>query len=284
MKHINRKHKLITGAFVSGMIALAVGTVFLLGDGASLFRGQSRYFAVFKNTAGLGVGAPVKMGGVEIGSVEQIGIDQEGTEPRIRLTLAIRSPHERLIKADSLVSQETQGMLGDLMLNVSSGTPSSPVLAPLGTLGTKERLDVSALVDQSTGIIRNVNQTTEKLDAFMGSLPDAETMKGVANDFRASTRELSAMLALLNSKDGALRSLAEPVNAARIKRTLESLESAADKFESVAAKIDGGKGTLGALVNDAALYDDMRQLLGRANRSKAAKFVIRQVLDDDAAP
>src|SRR5437763_849510 len=122
MKHINRKHKLVTGAFVLGMIAIATAVVFLLGDGASLFRGQTRYFAVFKNTAGLSVGAPVKMGGVEIGNVEQIGIDQEGSEPRIRLTLAVRAPHERLVKVDSVVSQETQGMLGDLMINVSSGT------------------------------------------------------------------------------------------------------------------------------------------------------------------
>lgn len=33
------------------------------------------------------------------------------------------------------------------------------------------------------------------------------------------------------------------------------------------------------VLNDGVLYDDMRKLMGRANRSKAAKFIIQRILD-----
>jgi phospholipid/cholesterol/gamma-HCH transport system substrate-binding protein len=66
-----------------------------------------------------------------------------------------------------------------------------------------------------------------------------------------------------------------------LKATAENLRQTSVLARSVVAKVDSGQGTLGALVNDPSLYDDVKTLLGRANRNRAVKFLIRRTLGSD---
>jgi phospholipid/cholesterol/gamma-HCH transport system substrate-binding protein len=286
MKRASRKNKLVVGGFFVVMAAVAATAILLFSDDLNLLKTKSRFFASFKNAAGLHVGAPIKMGGVDIGSVQSVHISTAGDSPLILLSLIVYAPYNDLMKADSEASLETQGMLGDNFLNVTTGTPEAAILPAESFLPTKERTDMSTIVTQSTDIIKTVGTTTAKLDRFVDTLPDAKLMRDIAKDFHTSTQELVSMLSVLNAKDSALRVFADRGTAARVDDTLASLQRTAKHLESVAEKIDSGQGTAGALVNDAALYDDMRKLLGRANRSKAAKFIIQQVLDrpDESPP
>lgn len=284
MKRATRANKLVVGAFALGMAVVIGAATLFFGDSLSLFKRSSRYFASFKNAAGLHVGAPLKMGGVDIGSVEAIAIDTDGDTPKILLTLMIYAPHNDLIKADSELSLDTQGMLGDKFLNLSTGTADAAKLSPGDFLKTKESTEMSMVVSQSSEIIKNVAATTVKIDTFVDSLPDAAAMKTATTDFGASAQELKALLSVLNARDSAIHLMGDKVFADRLLATVGSLQRAAQHFESVAAKIDSGQGSLGALVNDPALYDDMRNLLGRANRSKTAKFIIHEMLEDPSRP
>jgi phospholipid/cholesterol/gamma-HCH transport system substrate-binding protein len=280
MKKATRKQKLAVGGFVVGMILLMVTAILFFGDDLTFFKHSSRYFAGFKNTAGLHVGAALQMGGVDVGTVEAIAIDTTGKTPRILLTLMIFSPHDKLIKADTEVSMNTQGMLGDKLLTLSTGSAAAPALPAGSFLQTRESMEMSEVVSQSVDIIATINSTAEKIDLFVDSLPSGAAMKGSTADFQASALALKSLLVSLNGKGSALRTLSDPALAVSIGVTVASLEHAAQRLDSVATKIDSGKGTIGALVNDSSLYDDMRTLMGRANRSKAAKFIIKQMLHE----
>lgn len=286
MKRASRKNKLVVGGFFVLMAAVAAVAILIFSDNLTLLKRRSRFFASFKNAAGLNVGAPIKMGGVDIGSVQSVHISTTSDSPLILLSLTVYAPYNDLMKADSVASLETQGMLGDSFLNITTGTPDAAILPAESFIPTKEKTDMSTIVTQSTDIIKTVGTTTAKLDRFVDTLPDAKLMKDIAVDFHASTRELVGLLSVLNSKDSALRLLSDRGTAQRVDDTLATLQRTAKHLESVAEKIDSGQGTAGALVNDASLYDDMRQLLGRANRSKAAKYIIQQMLDrpDEAPP
>lgn len=283
MKRASRKSKLVVGAFVVMVGLLIVAATMFFGDDLKIFKTSSRYFASFRNASGLHSGAPLKMGGVDIGTVEAIAIDAAGDSPRILLTLVIYFPHSELIKEDSEASLDTQGMLGDKFLNVTTGSASSRNLPAGSFLKTKENTELSAVVTQSTDIIKTVGQTTMKIDQFVDSFPDSKAMKSVTSDFQSSARELKELLTLMNAQNSGLRTLSDETTAKRFAAVLSSLEIASAHLESVAMKVDSGKGTLGALVNDVSLYDDMRKLMGRANRSKAAKFMIQQVLEGQDA-
>ena len=61
---------------------------------------------------------------------------------------------------------------------------------------------------------------------------------------------------------------------------IEALEAGA-RLNSILAKIDRGEGTLGLIVNDPTLYEDLKLLVGGANRSALVRGMIRSLSDDE---
>ena len=63
----------------------------------------------------------------------------------------------------------------------------------------------------------------------------------------------------------------------------EELVAAARTLNDVLGKIDEGQGTLGLLVNDPTLYEDMKVLLGGAQRSTLLRSMIRMAVEEGEA-
>ncbi len=282
MKQASRKSKFYLGAFTVLMTVLIGLAILFAGQDLTLFKSRTKYLVLFKNTTGLQAGAPLKMGGVDIGNVESIAITNDNGFPQILATLVVYSPNDLLIKTDSDAALETQGMLGDKFLNITPGSSSAERLPAGHFIKPNEKLGLSGVVAKSTDIVESVGKAMTKLDTMASALPDQKAVKDMAAEMRDSIKEMHGFLKTLNSEDSALRLLSDKATAAKMDRTINSLQSAAQHFESVAKKIDEGQGTLGSLVNDASLYDDMRTLMGRANRSKAMRFIIQETLKESA--
>jgi phospholipid/cholesterol/gamma-HCH transport system substrate-binding protein len=58
----------------------------------------------------------------------------------------------------------------------------------------------------------------------------------------------------------------------------KNMKSSTENLNSVTAKIEKGEGTVGGLISDPTVYYDLKTLMGKANRSKLLKIVIRHVL------
>jgi hypothetical protein len=56
-------------------------------------------------------------------------------------------------------------------------------------------------------------------------------------------------------------------------------------FRVISERMKNGEGTIGALFSDATLYEDLKNLVGGANRNNVLKFFVRQAVksSDDAA-
>jgi phospholipid/cholesterol/gamma-HCH transport system substrate-binding protein len=67
-----------------------------------------------------------------------------------------------------------------------------------------------------------------------------------------------------------------------LRNSLANMESATAHLDSVAKKIDAGQGTLGALVNDRSMYEDMRSILGRIDRGRIARRVFIEAADSES--
>lgn len=279
MKRASRKSKLYVGGFVVIMALLAIGALLFLGNDIAMIKSKSHFTASFKDISGLQVGAPVKMGGVDVGIIDDISILSKAGETTIVTNLTIYGPFDKMIKSDSMVSLETQGVLGDKFVMLTAGTPEAEPIKPGEPIKVNEKLELSAVVAKSVDIVASVGTTTSKLAKIADALPDQVAMKRIFSELAESIHSMRDMLTDLRSEQSMIAALSGGESAKQFNETLQKLASASSHFESVAKKIDGGQGTLGALVNDSSLYDDMRALMGRANRSKAAKLTIRKALE-----
>lgn len=272
MKVAGIRTKINLGVFVLCIAVVAAICIIIAGDEVSFFKKSQRYMAVFKNTAGLVAGAPVRMGGVEVGRVADIKVDTNAEGVIIEAELRIDSPYFEMVRKDATVSLDTQGLLGDKFVSLTAGTATEPMKVG-ETIETQEQDDLRKVVEQSKAIMETVSSTTQKIDQFAGTLPDEESMRGVGNDFAASAKSLRLLMTKLSSEDSVVSVLNTPEARKSLENTIASLESAAKHADSIARKIDSGQGTLGALINDRTLYEDIRQMLGHIDRGKIARRV-----------
>ena len=147
---------------------------------------------------GLDAGADVRLGGVHSGTVRDIVLPHKpGEKVTVVMDLA-KSTHE-IIKHDSLVTIETEGLLGNQFLAISFGSAPSSNVRDGDTLASQPPLEMAALLAKTSHILDSSQQAIQ--------------------------------------------------NATR----------ATENLNSISAKIDGGQGTAGALVNDKQLYTNLEQ-------------------------
>lgn len=107
---------LMVGLFV--LLGLATLAYLSLAVGGIELGGAKRIAlsATYDDIGGLSVRAPVRIGGVKIGEVSAIGLDEES---RPRVTLAVDSGVA--ISSDSTAAIRTAGLLGDQFISVELG-------------------------------------------------------------------------------------------------------------------------------------------------------------------
>ncbi|MDZ4224272.1 MAG: hypothetical protein U1D33_00035, partial [bacterium] len=72
----------------------------------------------------------------------------------------------------------------------------------------------------------------------------------------------------------------DKVDRERVKKAVANIEWTSENLKEISTKIRNGEGTVGALVMDPSLYNDMRALLGHANRNKLLKSLIRATIEE----
>lgn len=271
MKRAKRKTKLIVGAFVVAAGMALSAAILLMSDNLSMFKTKTTFRARFTNAEGLHVGSPVKLGGVEIGLVDGIAVDVDGETPDVRADVILMAPYEKLVRDDSALRLETQGVLGDKFLVLLPGTGAGKRLGPGMEIPVLKQTELAAVVSKSTDILESVRAVAERLEKVSAGLPSDKELASMFADFSAAAKSLRTLVA-------------DPGRAKKIDAAVASFADSAEHLASITKKVDVGTGTLGALVNDAQVYDDVRTLLGKANRSKAIRFVVKQALEGESEP
>ncbi|MCX6130426.1 MAG: MlaD family protein [Proteobacteria bacterium] len=282
MKNATMKTKMNLGVFILSVCVVIGLLVVIAGDKFSVFKRSRNFKALFDNTSGLVQGAPIRIGGVEVGRVAKIVIESRPKGLAISATLRIDSPYFELISHDASVGLDTQGLLGDKFIALNPGTATMDgALVEGAMIQTRAVEGLARVMVKTSDIVDTVSSTAQKIDTFVSGLPDRDLMKATTADFTESARAIRLLIGQLGAKDSLFSTLNDPQSQAILKRSLLSLESAAVHSDSIAKKIDSGQGTIGALVNDRTLYEDLRSILGHVDRGKIARRVFIEAATKD---
>lgn len=259
-----------------GALVLAGAAVFLAGTmwlGGRSFGRRNIGPVQFADIGNLKSSSPVKVSGVQVGKVDRILFESVG---QVRVNLALTHPVE--LKRDAAASIEAVGVLGDVEIVLHPGTDSVPL--PLGAVlqGTMAP-GVGGLVDRlgdqasavMTGVQSVVNQRLA--DDLHATLKSMQRMLDVYGDTRSGpTAEMTRLMVSLQSVSARLDSvLANP----SLTRTFEHMDSATAgldalttqlttttaRMDTLVRNINEGKGTLGQVATNPALYDQLQATL-----------------------
>jgi phospholipid/cholesterol/gamma-HCH transport system substrate-binding protein len=150
--------------------------------------------------------------------------------------------------------------------------------SPDDTLGRLGRA-----LDGLEGLVRDVRESRGLLYALLHDPAGPEILARLG---RTSER-LDATVASIQEAKGLLPSLlfdpSRTVVLDDLQATLAGLKAVTGDLQAIAARLREGEGTLGALLEDPTVYEDLSALLRGANRSLLLRSLIRSTRDAGAA-
>jgi phospholipid/cholesterol/gamma-HCH transport system substrate-binding protein len=205
------------GLFVT--VALLIGGVlaFAIGNQRSLFSSKTEYTAVFDNVSGLRPGSPVRIGGVDVGTVASVELADNG---RIEVVFGVVDDATSLVREGSIATIGNKGLLGDKLIEVTVGE-GEPL--PAGaTIPSEASPELTSYLAEAGRILGDVQGTVENLRLATEPLGDAE----FGEDIRDVAHNLSLLTKMATSEDGTVgRLLADRELADRFERTLQNTET-----------------------------------------------------------
>jgi phospholipid/cholesterol/gamma-HCH transport system substrate-binding protein len=260
------------------------------------------------NVVGLAKGSPVRVAGMQVGSVKEVQFVGE----QVDVVFDMRNDLRDRITTGSIARLGSVSLLGEGALDISPSTAGTPIpqwgYVPAG----KPPLQIGDITDQAsksvdeiTGLVRDLRagrgtagrlMTDERLyvdlQQFVASAGEVTrtiqqgrgTVGKLLNDrktadaLEASMTNLETMTRRLNAGEGSLGSLLKDDAFAR------SLNGATDNLRTLTDRLNRGEGTAGKLVTDPALYNRLNDVTSRMNdlvtKLNAGEGTMGQLLKD----
>jgi len=227
------------GGFVLVSLAVFLAIIYLLGARARYFERKYELVAEFTEVGGLIEGATVRLAGVQIGRVTGVTLSPKaGTKVRVTMTVARRF-HDR-IRRDSEARIATQGLLGDKIVEITSGSPDAPPLAPGETLTARETFEMGRMFAEGAGTLAAVNQLVSTVRAAVDRLDKS----GAVDDLGAAASSARRITNEVEKGRGWLHVLVyeEPEALRRLNAILISAEG-------LLARTESGESAVGVLLS-----------------------------------
>ena len=244
-----RIHSWAIGLFLVLGIGLFTVILFLIGNRHDIFGKHVEFYAEFSDIGGLPRGAQVRVSGIEAGEVKGIEIPTSPAS-KFRLKLQVRTNARGLIRTDSLVSIQTEGIVGDKYLFIREGTSTAPEAPDGATLRSKEPFDLGAALEKGSALL---DKSSALLDNVQGSVTDLHGRLDVALD--SVTKTVNHVDGLVTVVQPDIRKLAS--NASQITETINQIVS----------DLNAGKGPAGLLLKDEATRKQLQQTLSNAQQA-----------------
>src|SRR3989338_1156286 len=111
--------ELLAGLFFFFGIFLLVVFVIMLGGNKGLAQSKFQVIVLYRNVGGLMEGAPIRLAGVNVGTVDRIEfLDQEFDGRRVEATLNILSKYRRQLENNLRFTIQTEGILGEKLIEI----------------------------------------------------------------------------------------------------------------------------------------------------------------------
>lgn len=285
--------ELRVGILVLVGLVIAALAVMTLGGRVGAFTTKYPLYTYMPSVSGLRTGAPVRLAGVDVGSVEEVVFIDAATRDSIssRLlqaygdSLGDRSVMVRFTVEENVQEKVTRssrakigtvGLLGDKYLDLEVGDPrESPLTggdivlndAPIDYEGLIER--AAEGVEELVGSLEGTRVIVARINNGEGTLGRLINDPALYNEWVELTDRGSTLLESMGSGDGTLPAL---INDQQL---YEQLVRTTNDLQQLTTQIREGQGTLGKLVQDPALYEEIvqtvregQQLLGDIDRGE----------------
>jgi phospholipid/cholesterol/gamma-HCH transport system substrate-binding protein len=231
--------KFRVGLFVLLALATFLGGVYALGARARLFEARYTIHADFTEVGGLVEGATVRLAGVQIGRVSAVNLPpQPGGKVRVDLTIGRRFSDR--IRKNSVARIETQGLLGDRIVEITVGDASAPPVAPGEVLASRDPADFGRVIAAGAETAKNVAALADALRETADQINKSKMIEDAAS----TVNKLGRVVDQVERGRGWAHTLLyeEPIALRRVNELIATTQTLVERVEK-------GQGAAGVLVS-----------------------------------
>ena len=259
--------KLIVGIFVGGCLLLFGVGLFLIGNSNQLFTKSFQVYAEFKKITGIQDGGKVRVAGMDAGTVTRIDVPSR-PEGKFRIYFKIVEKLHPIVRQDSVVTIQTDGLLGNKYLQIDAGSSEAAIAKENAMIQGREPFDWGDLMDEIKGVVTKVSKILEGVQAEV-----------VATLSEVKKTVLTANLLIQEARPH-----------------VSSIMASADKIGSnlnlIIDGIQAGRGTVGALIKDEELYASVKRSVSKTevavehvrDATASVKKVVAKAEESDIVP
>jgi phospholipid/cholesterol/gamma-HCH transport system substrate-binding protein len=249
-------------------VTLAV-LLFLMSGTSGLFTPRITLKSYFDNAAGLRVGAPVRLSGVDIGNVSKIRIvpDKDKQLTPVEVIMKVSMKYSYGLRRDSMTSLDTAGVLGETYLDIDSAQAIGAPAQDGDTLPTQVHPDFNQVVRASQSTLQNMDALLKRADRILAF---AESGKGslgkliydptLYNRFSLTVGDFQKIVEEVANGEGSLGALISRNDA------YDKFIATLDKMNAIIDDIQQGKGTAGKFLKDPALYNNANDSIANVKK------------------
>ena len=276
MKKFSKEIQIALVAIV-GIVVLYFGLQFL--KGLTIFSSDSNYYVKFKDISGLSASSPIYANGFRVGVVESIIYDYEHQNDIV----AVIGLDNQMRMPKGSRAEIASDLLGNIKLELVLGPNPADLLSPGDTILGGPQLGAMAL---AAGMVPQIQAMLPKLDSILASVNTLLADPALKNSLHhidqitgsltTTSNELHAMASTLNKQmpqlvknaDGMLANandLTRNLNELDLATTMAKVNNTLQNVEQMTAKLNSNEGTLGLLMRDPELYNNLNATMIHAD-------------------
>jgi len=266
---------LAVGIFIIAGVTLFTLGIFLIGSRHEAFSHHVLLYTNFSDLDGVTKGSKVQVAGMDAGQVTKIDVPGS-PNGQFRVQMKVDDQFNGLVRTDSVVTVDTEGVVGNTFLTIHPGSPGASIAPANSVLQSKAPITLSELLDHGLGVMNDADATMKQLGGKLNvALDGVNGAVGNANDLLVGLKEGRGTAGML---------LRDDTVAAQIRGTLASVQSTTSNLNQASAQVKSMVVDVQQRQLPQKLDDTMSKISSASSQADATIGQLRQSLAQALGP
>ena len=271
---MSRRYLAVGIFIIAGTLLFGLG-IFLVGSRHEAFARHVLLFTEFADLDGVTEGSKVQVAGMDAGQVTKINVPRSPTG-RFLVQMKVDEQLHGLVRTDSFVTVDTEGVVGNTFLTIHPGSPNAAIAKSDSVLQSKPSVSMADLVTHAVGVMNDADATLKqvggKLDTALDGVNGAVSN---ANNLLAGVKEGRGTVGML---------LRDDKMATQIRDTLSNVQSTTANLNQTSVRLKSFVVDVEQRQLPQKLDDTVTQIRSVSTRADAAIEQVHQSLDRALGP
>ncbi len=213
---------------IVGLVLFALG-IFLVGSRHEAFSRHVLLYTEFTDLDGIAKGSKVQVSGMDAGQVTRIEVPRSPSG-HFRVQMKVDEQLHGLVRTDSVVTVDTEGVVGNTFLTIHSGSLNAAIAQAGSVLQSKPPVTMSDLLSHGLGIMNDADATIKQVGGKLNvALDGINGAVGNVNDL---------LLGLKEGRGPAGMILRDEKMADQVRETMSNVQSTTSNLNQASGRVN----------------------------------------------